>query len=171
MFPQHIISVCINKPGVDIALAQVRSIASTGAGLVPNPCRSPGAETISGTFLDWRCPPASLLQDRPRGIRQARPSGSSASCRRLVPSSTARTRTWPQCILSLGRLNTTFRLFSLFTLVFKTTKKPNIHLAGISLKNPFVSQKHNCHETATNAAHMVHWNGGFMPSGSLRGHG
>lgn len=42
MFPQHIVSVCINKPGVDIALAQEISIGSAGAGLVPNPCRSPG---------------------------------------------------------------------------------------------------------------------------------
>lgn len=34
----------------------------------------------------------------------------------------------------------------------KTSKKPNIYLAGISLKNPFVSQKHHCHQTARDAA-------------------
>lgn len=73
MFLQHVTSVCLNKPGVDIALAQERSICSPGAGLVPNPCRSPGAETISGTFLGWRCPPASLLQEQPQGTARPGP--------------------------------------------------------------------------------------------------
>lgn len=118
MFLQHVISVCISKAGVDIALAQERAIDSAGAGLVPNPCRSPGAETILGTFLDWRCPPASLQQDQPWGICQARPLGGSASCRGLMPSCTARTWTRPQCIIRLERLNATFRLFSLSTLLF-----------------------------------------------------
>lgn len=76
MFLQHVTSVCLNKPGVDIALAQERSVGGPGAGLVPNPCRSPGAETISGTFLGWRCCPASLLQEQPQG--KARPGPGAA---------------------------------------------------------------------------------------------
>lgn len=98
MFLQHVTSVCPNKPGVDVALAQERSTGGPGARLVPNPCRSPGAETVSGTFLGWRCPPASLLQKQPRGTGQARPWGSSG----LMPSSAARARTRPRSSLSWG---------------------------------------------------------------------
>lgn len=65
VFLQHVISVHIKKQGLDMALAWERSTGGTGAGLVPNPCRSPCAKMISGTFLERRCPPASCLQGHP----------------------------------------------------------------------------------------------------------
>lgn len=73
LFPQHFIPVHLNEPGVDIALARERAIGSTGAGPEPDPCRSPGAERNSGTFLDGRCPPVSFLQAVPQGCAEPGP--------------------------------------------------------------------------------------------------
>lgn len=61
LLSQPVISICINKLGTDTALAQETAIGSAGAGPVPDPCRSPGAEIDSGTFLCRRCPPTPLL--------------------------------------------------------------------------------------------------------------
>lgn len=146
MFLLHVTSVCLNKPGVDIALAQERSIDGAGAGLVPNPCRSPGAETISGTFLSWRCPPASLLQEQPQGT--ARPGPGAA-----VPSAAG----WchpPRQGHGHGRTparagetqHIAVFYWHCWFRSWKTNNKPNIYLAGFSLQNPFVSQEHACHE-------------------------
>lgn len=163
MFLQHVTSVCLNKPGVDIVLAQERSIGSAGAGLVPNPCRSPGAETISGTFLGWRCPPASLLQEQPQGIGRPGPGAALAPAAILHSKGTDTASLQP----GLGT-HCTFQLFYLHCCFrsWKINNKPNIYLAGISLQNPFVSQEHTCHELHKCSAHSsLEWRiNGFRQS-------
>lgn len=145
MFLQHVTSVCLNKPGVDIALAQEGSVGSPGAGLVPNLCRCWDYFRDISRLEMLSC---ILAAGAAPGDGQARPWGSSASCRRLGWSiCMARAWTQPRSSLSWGH-STTFQLLYLhwcFT-SWKTNNKLNIDLAGISLQNPFVSQEHTCHE-------------------------
>lgn len=118
LLSQHVITICINKLGMDTALAKETAIGSAGAGPVPDPCRSPGAEIDSGTFLSEVSSHA-LAARAALGTALSQALGQLCLLyRRTAPA--ARAQAWPWCITRCG--DSTRQLGSLQT--NKPARKP-----------------------------------------------